>query len=111
MLGRGDGFFDQAVHDGLLEARADVADFLFGDFERFKIDFSGAGDGVADGGFQTAEAEVEIFVVDEATWEVECFGVSVGGFLGYCWSAGVGQAQHAGDFVKCFAGRVVDRAA
>ena len=56
--GRGDGFFNEAVDDCLLKTCTDVSDFLFGNFKRFKVDFSWPSDGIANGRFQTAKAEV-----------------------------------------------------
>ena len=58
LFGCGDGFFDEAIDDCLLEARTDVVNFLLRNFDRFEIDFTGAGDGVADGCFESTKTKV-----------------------------------------------------
>ena len=111
MLRGRDRFGDQAIDDGLLETGTDVGDLLIAEIEFGKVDLAGAGDGVANRRFQSAEAEIQFWVMNETAWERVGFGVAALSHLGNRRAAGIGQAEHTGDLVKGFACGVVDRAA
>ena len=76
------------------------------------IEFAGAGDQIAHGRLQAAEAEVEPVGVVQQRPRKAVFGwVAAAGRSFDRRPAGIRQAEQAGDFVERLAGRIVDRAA
>lgn len=65
---------------------------------------------IEDGGFEAGEGEVQRVILEDGAGEGEGFGVSfAGGFFDF-WSAGIGEVEHAADFIEGFAGGVIDGA-
>ncbi|MFT6239686.1 MAG: hypothetical protein ACJAQT_001767 [Akkermansiaceae bacterium] len=95
-----DCFFDEGVEDGFLERGADVGEVGLGFFDLLEL--------VEDGGFEAGEGEVEGGVFKDGTGEAVGFGVTLAGVLFDFGAAGVGELEHAADFVEGFACGVVD---
>ncbi len=106
------GLADQAVDHGLLKAGRQIGNLLCRQVECGEVAFPHAGDAVADGRLETAEAEIEPgSVVQKRTRQR--IGLRIPSFRSPRDSrpAGIRQTQHDGHFVKRLARRVVDRSA
>ena len=103
-FGGGEGFGDEDIDDGFLKGGAEVGEMVGGVFPE-------SGEQIKHGGFEAAEAEGEIAAVLHAAGEIEGGGVAGAGEFVDLRTAGVGQAQHAGDLVEGFAGGVIAGAA
>lgn len=96
------GLFDEAVDDGGLEGGADVGELGPGVVEFLEL--------VEDGGFEAGEGEIVGLFLESGAGEGEGFGVSGAGVLFDFGASGVGELEHAADFIEGFAGGVIDGA-
>ena len=102
-LGGADGFLNEDIDNGGLDAGAQITDGLLGR-EGFRM----VAQEVADGGFQSAETEIIVGVFDHRPWEIVCACISAFGEAVHLRSARVGEAQQFGGLVEAFAGGIVD---
>lgn len=97
------GLLQQYIDDGFLERGAEIGQIRFevGEFRQ----------GVEHAGFQAGEGKVQVWLVEKSARKGKTLRVAAARALFYVRSAGVGETEHFGDFVKGLARGIVERAA
>ena len=98
-----DRFFNEGIDDSSLERCADVGEVCLGIVELLEL--------IKDGGLEAGEGKMKGRVLEMSAWEGEGFWVAFAGVLFDFGPTGIGELEHAADFVEGFAGGVVDGAA
>ena len=98
-----DRFYNEGIDDSSLEGCADVGEVCPGIVELLKL--------IKDGGLEAGEGKMKGRVLEMSAWEGKGFWVAFAGVLFDFGPTGIGELEHAPDFVECFAGGVVDGAA
>lgn len=97
-----DRFFDESIDDGFLKRGADIGEMSLGVVELLEL--------VKNGCFEAGKGEVERAILEVGAGKDEGFGITLASVLFNFGSAGIGELEHAADFVEGFARCVVDGA-
>ncbi len=100
--GSTEGLSHQHVHNGRLNAGAEVAQTLC-ILEQFGV----VAQKVSHGGFQTAKAKIVIRLINHRTRENERLGISVLGEPVYLWSRRIRQSHQFPSLVETFARSII----